>query len=192
MSEVLSVTGAPAALQVWPEFVVWNPLARDFDGVPNVVRVPIIFDAVIADYEPFESAAEFEILRRRPAGAPVRVDYWRSKLGTTIDLRALPARSGLRSSAVCGESQADCVDALEVRLTNSSEAGSLGLPVRVGSEAFEVKLSTVEGVTRYLIDLRRLWFWGSLKRLGYDPEAGAAPPGVQAKLVRLARNPGLY
>src|SRR5439155_21853658 len=118
-----------------------NPSFRDFDGVPNLVRAPIVFDSVIRQFEPIESVGEFEVLRRRQADVPVRVEYWRSKLGSTLDLRALPAHSSLLAAPVCGSSGSDCVDALEVTLKGRQTAGAVSVPVRVGSSSFEVKLS---------------------------------------------------
>jgi hypothetical protein len=175
-----------------PTFIVWSPGFKEFDGVPNPVRVPIVFDSVIAKYEFLESVGEFDILRRRSSTSPFRLDYWRRKLGDFVDLRALPALSALRSSAPCKGVPRYCVEALRIHVTSPSPARTLAVPFRVGADRFEVKLSTFEGVNEYFINLQRLWFWGPLKRVGLTPELALAQRGPGMALLQLNSKLGLY
>jgi hypothetical protein len=170
---------------VRPEFVVWNPGYTDFDGVPNVVRAPLVFDEIIADYAPTESVGEFDILRRHPDGSPPALDYWKAKLGRTLDLRALPSESVLRSAPVCSGLEG-CAEVVKVRTSGSGQ--TITIPIRAAGETFEVKFTTRAGVNEYLVNLRHVWFWGALARLGCKPELGTP---AQADMIRLERvNPG--
>src|SRR5207249_11573111 len=48
-----------------PEWLFWDPQYPQFDAVPNLLRVPLLFNYAVANYVPASRLGRFEILRRR-------------------------------------------------------------------------------------------------------------------------------
>ena len=179
--------------RVQPEWVVWRPSFRTFDAVPNVVRVPLIFDAVVRHYRPFERLGEFEILRRRaPGPADPEVDFWADRLGRTIELRAVPGISGLRNAATCHAPP--CIDAVRVTVAQPVRDRERVLRLEVAGHAFQATFRELPGTHDYWIHLDRLWFHGALRGLGLQPTLSMdLGPAAKAERVMLsATRPTLW
>jgi hypothetical protein len=172
--------------QTQPEWVVWRPSFVGFDGVPNLVRVPLLFDAVIASYRPVEQVGEFEILRRsRPGDAP-DLDFWSARLGSQVDLGAVPAASGLARSAPC-QGSSTCADVLRVRIPAPRAGNERAVEVVAGEHRFRARFSEVRGQRDYWVHLDRLWFYGTLRRLGQSPVVSTdLGPGAEAERLSVA------
>jgi hypothetical protein len=169
-----------------PEWVVWRPDFASFDGVPNVVRTPLLYRAVVLGYEPFERVGRFEILRRRadPSG-PIDLGFWATRVGTTLDLGALPAISPLSRFAPCG-TEHDCVAALRIDVEHPVKGRRRVLPVEVAGKRFEIQFSELPAQRTYHVRLDRIWFWS---RPGDPPPLVAsfdAGPGARVEQVWLS------
>jgi hypothetical protein len=164
-----------------PEFVVWRAAAREFDDVPHLVRAPLVFDDVIEHYEPLETVGEFEILRRRASGRPFNLDFWRSLLGSSLDLKALPSISPLAKASTCHE-EPGCVEVLKVAIADPHAGQTVTLPISAGGQEFRLSLDQRAGVSTYYVNLHWIWFWGQLKRIGVWPALARDVPGVQVEL----------
>jgi len=171
--------------QARPEWVVWRPSFEGFDGVPNLVRVPLLFDAIIAGYRPVEQVGAFEILRRNRPGDALDVAFWSARLGPRLDLGAVPAASGLARSARCGGST--CADVLRVRIPAPRAGNERTVEVSAGEHRFSARFIEVRGQREYWVHLDRLWFYGTLRRLGLSPVVSTdLGPGAQAERLSVA------
>ena len=184
-----SPLAAQERVQAWveqekPRWLVWRPEFQSFDGVPNAVRVPLLFRTAVSEYEPVERFGRFEILRRRAARAgEIDLAFWEQRLGEPLDLGALPALSPLSGFQPC-TSGVDCIAALRVDVDRPVQGQRRRVAVRVGERRFEVSLTELANRRRYHIRLDRLWFWPAVAGGdGLEIEAG---PGASAQRVSLS------
>ncbi len=141
-----------------PALVVWNRESMIFDGVPNYVRDPLLFDWAIRNLAPEKSVGSFELLRPRRAGEPIRLAWWRSRLGDVVDLEHIP-----QYTHVQGGGCASVPPCRSYVIVDFADGGSLpssaSVLLVVGGLPFRVAFAPVPGQTRYVLDLDRLWFW---------------------------------
>lgn len=163
-----------------PKFVIWNSWARTFDGVPNVVRIPIIFDYVIQHYVPAQSLGSgVEVLVRTESGVPVAFDFWLPRLGPRIDMRRLPAYSNAATLHDAAEPRAPGVhDVLEVTASEAVAAAEdeHSVAIDVAGHELYVDFRAVRHRSLYRIDLDRVWFWSAAKAAGLEPRLAAVQP----------------
>ena len=162
-----------------PEWVVWRPSLRTFDDVPHVVRLPVLFAAVVHGYALAETVGDFDILRRRQPDQGLDVEYWRRRIGSEVDLAALPAFSRLADAPPCTGDER-CVPVLHVRVAQPLAGHTTVVPLQVAGRDFRVAFREQEGRQDYFIHASRLWFWRSSRALTLP----AAPDGVQVALER--------
>jgi hypothetical protein len=143
-----------------PEFVVWNTGSLTSDSVPSGLRVPLIYQTVIDRYVPVGVSGRFQILRRRGEGEAPALDFWREKLGNTIELGYVPLASKVSARPSC--QSGDC--ALYLQLTSPAEWGGGLVPfgLTLAGQKFVIKIQTLPGSHAYNIRLDRLWFWLTL------------------------------
>jgi hypothetical protein len=167
-----------------PQWLVWRPSFQSFDDVPNTVRVPLLFAAAVADYQPFERIGDYEILKRRDRVVPVDVAFWAQRLGATLDLGALPSVSGLQGARVCRVEP--CAETLRVTIASPVAGRRRTVRVNVGAREFKMTFSEEMGQHEYYVYLDRLWFYGPLARTGLRPEVVQdAGPGAKVCLQRV-------
>jgi hypothetical protein len=140
-----------------PAVVAWNREFRSFDAVPNVVRVPLIFDWAITHLVHKRTVGPFEILRPRRPGEAIPLPWWRAKLGHSVDLGAVPAYTTLGGST-CTDGK-DCRDYVVVDFGGEAPVGVEQLRATVNQLPFRIVFRTQAHVSRYIIDLERVWFW---------------------------------
>jgi hypothetical protein len=170
--------------------VVIDRTALGFDGFQKAVRVPLVFDYVIAEYVPLARIGKYDVLRRRASGDALPLAYWRDVLGDHVFFGHLPAlsASGSRPPCQAGAAGAGCASFAEVRLAVAPPASfMLRLPVGVGTSTFSIYLKAVPGVTRYEVDLDRAWFWTAARRAGAEPALGAVEPATGVSVVLVPR-----
>jgi hypothetical protein len=152
-----------------PEIVVWNTDQLSFDGVPNNVRVPLIFRYVFNNYRVFKEIGGFSFLRRTE---PFTVDLepLLRRLGDRVDLGGIPALSAIGSAPVCDPLSPPDICRPILRITSKAAPqgpSMVSIPVEIGERTFAVMLRTIEGKSEYVIRLDRLWFWsdGDVSRM---------------------------
>jgi hypothetical protein len=165
-----------------PAVAVWNPQESQFDGVPNLVRVPLVFDWAIKHLTPREQVGSFEILRPRRAGEPIQRDWWRRRLGSSLDLGRLPEsiRVGKRPCSVGPDCRSYAIVSFAKETALPPE---VSLSVLVNRRVFRVMFGVSPQQQRYVIDLDRLWFW-------HDAPVGAhrvVNPSVEGATVEVVR-----
>jgi hypothetical protein len=146
----------------------------------------LVYGYVPRTYLPHTSVGGFEILRLREPGEPVAVDYWRLKLGSMLDLGALPSAS--RSATAARPCDAEpCVPLLEVTTAPDWPGGRIDVPIKVAAREFTVALQAAAGEGVHAIRLDRVWFWTLPTEPGPRTHIARRPPpaGVGWKLERV-------
>jgi hypothetical protein len=153
-----------------PAFVVFEPGALNFDEFQKVVRLPLVFNAVVESYVPQEAVGRFEILRRRQLGEPIAMAYWRDKLGAETKFGHLGQLSSFEQFGACEPlSSAFCVDFLQVRLSTSpAPPRSVDVPMQIAGLQFEIVLDTIPEKHEYQLRLDRFWPWHAATVAGFS------------------------
>jgi len=174
-----------------PERVVFDTRQIAFDGVPHVVRAPVLFAAVIESYVLHRTEGPMDILRRRRAGEPVALDYWQGRLGKRFEAGDLGAASTVGTAPPC-TAPASC---REVLMVNTAEPGKpVTVPVQVGGQVFEIAFTARPGQSHFALPLDRVWFWAVPRRGGIPVRIAEErlTAGVDVQIVSRADTRTLY
>lgn len=142
-----------------PRYIVWNTSNFSFDAVPTIVRVPLTLNYIVEHYVPEQSFGHFEILKPR-AGEPFNWAFWSEKLGTSVNLGAVP-----NLSMGCPAKSAKPSTGRErefLRLPDARVNGEpVNLVVSIADKSFNVSYNPVLFPQKKSDDiaLSRLWFW---------------------------------
>jgi len=168
--------------QAQPRYVVWDSTRTVFDQVPNVVRVPLIFNYIVGKYIPERSFGRFQILRPRAAGEPFQWKFWTEKLGSRIELGALPEFSNAKRLPAC-EHGGLCTDVAVIENPAPVDALKFNVNGIEYSAAWNIRPSAMSAA----VSLDRLWFWQAAKREG-APHSVIEAPGlkVESKAAELS------
>lgn len=163
-----------------PRFVLWNPESAVFDETPNTVRVPLIYGYVARQYSLLRTVGRFQILTFRRPGQRADIDYWRAKLGDTVDLGHIPSRTEVSDFGKCDGSA--CAPILVVRIPKASRSGGIetGVTLRTVSGPFGIRFAVIPGRDIYVIPLQRLWFWSLVGSA--SPDIVPQDPRVQVAI----------
>lgn len=196
---------------VQPQIVVFNTKYSGVDGVPPLVRNPLVFNYVITHYVPETMVDSYAIMVPRTQGDPVAFDFWRDKLGSRIKLGHLPDHSSFRDYKNFDKmSGQDSADFLVITLTaqarkrigddlskkqlrwpsspvarSESTSVPFSIPVLVGEREFEIDFMVDLTLREYVIYLDRIWFWGVLRKAGFEPVIGKSPNELTVTKMQL-------
>ena len=127
------------------------------DGVPMPVRVPLIYQQIVATYEPERVVAGYEVLRRMRVGERPAAQFWLKTLGDVLDLGAIPDSESPIPRVEAGNVQ---TPVLHMRTKRGITAGLVGVPLVFGKSVVTVEFQLTPGRTTYEIPVDRLWPWG--------------------------------
>jgi hypothetical protein len=172
-----------------PARVVWNfgAAAMEFDHVPNVVRVPLLYEWTVRHFAPAIRIGHIEILRPLHRGEPVHLAWWRRRIGNTVDLGHIPevASVGGRDCA----SGSECGTYLVADFPKSRpHPDPARIPITVAGLRFVVEFDTWSA-SHYVVPLDRLWFWASEPTA--DRSVDTTQPGLTV-VRRTRRSDVLY
>src|SRR5208282_3468337 len=95
-----------------------------FDGVPNPVRLPLIFEEAVMNYGFYDHVGRFDVLRRLRSGGVPDLSYWYAALGADIELGYLPKVSSFPNLMQCEKiQQQDCKAFLVLSLRQNTSEG---------------------------------------------------------------------
>lgn len=158
-----------------PEFMIFDPRQRafggppiTFDGVPNPIRLPLIFEEAAMNYGFYDRVGRFDILRRLRSGEVPDLSYWYAALGADIELGYLPKVSSFPNLKQCEKiQQQDCKAFLVLSLRqNASEGRKVTVTLAAGDFRYYLHFTTSKSVDKYYLPLGRMWFSEALKRNG--------------------------
>ena len=140
------------------EYVIVEPNRISMDGFSYFVRLPVLYNYVVANYIPDFSMQQFSVFRMRKSGEPISFNAWISILGTNVDLGYLPVYSEPPTSTqtYCGS---DCDDMLKVSIRKIEQDQRVTIPFTANGKALGISFVAVPGKVEYWIKLNRIWFW---------------------------------
>ncbi|HEY6344076.1 MAG TPA: hypothetical protein VIY49_21480 [Bryobacteraceae bacterium] len=156
-----------------PRFVLWNPSDTSFDGVPQISRLPLIYQYIAEHYRQAKAVGPYQILvpAERPAIDP---EFWKRQFGSAIDLGHIPGLTGESNYRKCtGSSAESCRTVLVVRLPGATPPGQEVVSFDSAYGPFQVTFSRTAGEREYRIDVDRLWF---RSYIGIRPLASTSTP----------------
>jgi hypothetical protein len=176
-----------------PPIVVWDPNTRSFDLFQSVVRNPLIYNAVIANYVPDRRVGRFELLRRRASNNPIALDFWRERLGSVVNYGHFARASTFPSLAPCPGDSSACQEFLVVTKKEPTMSGRVVVGIVVDGRRFEIWMETVAGERELHVSLDRLWFWGVMKNAGLIPKIyrDSSTPAIDLSIKLVAARPNV-
>jgi len=144
-----------------PKYVFFDPEKKSFDGVPNVVRTPLLFQYVASHYVPETTVGVFKVLRERGEQEQPAREFWAETLGRSIDLGFIPAASMI---PVRGKPNEGGTPVLLVSIEHpqGGRKRKIGLGENdsvQAEERFSFEFREDESLHEYGIRLDRLWYW---------------------------------
>lgn len=142
-----------------PGYVLWRNSFKEFDGLPNNVRVPLAYNYVISNYVYSAKVGPFIVLKRQlPMGAGA-LDFWRSQLGDTVDLGFIPS-SSRPEKFLAGSGQKKYLSQfVSVKVQNPEQGKERELLVSLFERTYRIKFRERKGIKEYHVLLDRLWFY---------------------------------
>jgi hypothetical protein len=174
-----------------PPTVVWDPNTQSFDLFQSVLRNPLTYGAVIPAYVPDHRSGRYEVLRRRAAGEPVALDFWRDRLGSQVNYGHFARASSFPRLAPCKVGASECREFLRVTKRKPEQGGKLVVAVTLDGRPFQIAMETVPGDRVLYVALDRLWFWGPMRAAGLTSELdpAASSPDIDLAIERTVRRP---
>ncbi len=172
-----------------PAVAVWNPQESSFDGVPNVVRVPLIYQWAIAHLVPVRTVSPFEILHLRKSDETIPLAWWRARLGDVVEEGDVPGETHL-PKRLCRPSDvpASCRTFVDVEFRRTAPP-SFDVKMRVDGLRFGAAATTLPGTRTYVFDLERLWFWGAMPSAAEKVVLTRQLSGAKVRIVRRQVSP---
>ncbi len=182
-----------------PKYLVWRRDTFAVDAVPYVVRDPLLFTYAIDHYVPIklgrakcsaanQSCGTSDILTLRRPDQSIPINYWRSRLGTSVDLGFIPSYAKLPGKQSCSKGK-DCVRYAVIRGHPVNSDQPIELEISGRGKKYRVLMQARSGTDHYTIRLDRLWFW---KLLGSQPKLTMLTPGISVKQQVVPENGRLY
>lgn len=147
-----------------PKYVLWRDTFKDFDGVPNYTRVPLVFEKVIQDYKFKDTYESFLILERKSKEERIDLDFWKKHLSDTIQLGFIPSRSEPERSLSKNTSTSFMATYLIVDIEKPSDGREREIVFNIHNDSYKIKFRERRGITTYHILLDRIWFWNVAKK----------------------------
>lgn len=127
-----------------------------FDSVPDDVRIPLVYQDIVAAYEPETTVGGFDVLRRRQADEKPTASFWLNRLGHVLDLGAIP---GVEPPVPGDDAGGTPTPVLEVRATVRTPTDHVSIPLSFGGTVVTVRFRALPGRRSYEIPVDRLWPW---------------------------------
>jgi hypothetical protein len=170
------------------DFAPWQ---SSFDDVPNIVRVPLLFDWAVRSLVPSRTVGDWAILRPRTAHEAIDLAWWRRRIGTTIDLGQIPTDVRLGSERDLCLAGPRCRSYLVITPTpGTPQPPDIVVPVKVNGLQFFIRVETAPGAYRYVVDLNRVWFWSAAPPSASRSIGSPDAPNVSVILTKRLRDPG--
>lgn len=153
-----------------PQYVIWRYDFREFDQIPNIVRVPLLFEKIISEYVYADQLGPFIILQRKKPEQIISVDFWRKYLGDTVDLCFIPSRSNPLKLEEGGGTASNRFTLLTAYVQNPAHGKTREVSLEISEQIYKIKFRERKDVQFYNIILNRIWFWQLAQRHNMEPK----------------------
>lgn len=178
-----------------PDRVVFQPQALEWDGVPMVVRSPVVLEPILRRYVPARKVASYVLLKPREPDQAIPLEAWRDLLGPQVRYSRLLDSISADETSSCDPqaSQKTCRRYLEIRFDAAVEQPQpVDLPIEAGALRFVVSFVRSPGRQLYFIPLDRIWFWRFAEETGLAPRPATVPGLATAVAARAVGQNRLY
>lgn len=171
-----------------PKYVLFNPDFTSFDGVPNVVRVPLLYKYVFENYKFETMLGKYHLLVRKEGlesnASQADWDYFYKSFIGEVDFGSALNRIGAPGLQDCA-AESMCITYLEVDATDLPKRQSIEVLQKALNREFKIKFQLLPGVKRVYIPLSRLWWMNDeiLAKL-QESDFSAAGMNLNLKMVR--------
>ena len=145
------------------DYIIVDKSKLVFDLVPNIIRLPILYNYIIENYEEFFNYKNFIVLKQKKSS---NIDYkfWGNLFGSELDLKSIPLILGKSNYSKCISPNEKCLRYLSVEvLNNFNEINNNGyIKIINNGVIFNIKFSLIKNQKFYLINLDRLWFFDDI------------------------------
>ena len=161
-----------------PNVVIFDEATPSFDGVPSDVRIPLVYQAIVAAYMPIAHIGTYDVLEPRKPGQRPAAGFWSVQLGEVLNLGFLPDAMG--TTAPKPGSARDRVPYLQIdRDQKPTGPTVVSVPLRFGRVSIDVTFNAQTGRKEFSIPLARVWAWS----ISHRPTlAGIPSPGWTATI----------
>jgi hypothetical protein len=176
-----------------PELVIWNSESQGFDGVPNIIRVPMLFDFVISHYKFKEKIDKFFVLEKKQPGSKTDLEFWAKNLGSTINIQHLAKGSSYPTLLKCSAPENEgCDDFLAIYIEEPVTDQAQNIELEIDGIKFTVQFTESADTHAYYIYLDRLWFWSLAVKEGLSKKVTPSQiPGVKWEIVNKLADPAV-
>jgi hypothetical protein len=161
-----------------PRFLFWDPAEKSFDGVPNPVRVPLLFNRAVAQFVPV-----------RDPWTPRDSPQTSAVGGTGGRLLAGEARHHARCRLSSGDDAcargSRTMRYAVTRVAAPMEGAVYSVVLRLAGRPYTVQFHGRDGVTDYAIAIDRLPFASAGDALGVSPAVESSSRGVAVVIKTL-------
>jgi hypothetical protein len=168
-----------------PNYVFWDATADTFDGVPDQIRIPLVYSYVLQHYRFRVSDGRYQFLQRSDSADKPDFAYWIKMLGANLDLRYIPAASTLDHQSGHGTRNVDVVD---LQVAGPRQGAQITVPVQFGEYATTLMFNEIAGKPNYIIRLDRIPILDTALSAGLSIRLGNPSSGV-ASLRRISAPP---
>ncbi len=165
-----------------PRYVFWDASVNEFDGVPNQIRVPLVYTYILERYRLTGTGENYQILQRLTPAEPPDLAYWTKMLGPTLDLGYIPATSKIADPGT-GTGHADV---LEFYLVAPRQGAEVSVPVIFGDKTLTISLRQVDNKRTYFVRLDRIPIIETARSAGLQIELGRPSAGARVRRRTIA------
>ena len=176
-----------------PKYIFWDSNFITFDRVPNLARVPLLYDYIIANYRPKSSVWQYEFLTAKDPEIPIDLSYWTNKLNRTVDLGYIPGQVDLGRYTKCNDKLKEaCVELLKIDLPSSFNKNEIIMDIALGENLFQIKFNRMINRNVYFIPLNRIWFWNVAKSISLNSQISTAGSEIKLDIISVQEPKFLY
>ncbi len=161
-----------------PKYVFWDRVSDIFDGVPDQVRIPLVYTYVLEHYRFVVSDSKYQVLQRAGSGEQPDYAYWAKMLGDNLDLGYIPAASGLRNT----DRDARKAEAIELQVAAPQQGARASIPVQFGDYTLTLTIREIAGKRNYFIRVDHIPILAAANSAGLPLHLGSPSAGTIAFL----------
>lgn len=155
------------ALEKTKSLIVYTKAKHGIDGLPIIVRNPVIVDYITTHYVYAAQTDDFIILQPQTTTLLPSLSLWTKLLGNTIDFKYIPRHSIYNKAQPVKLTplENNWESILQITIKNPSNTlKTLDCSFLVNDVLYSIRLNTVENKHSYSIPVRNIWFLSFAKK----------------------------
>jgi hypothetical protein len=142
-----------------PKYVIMDKNKLFFDLVPNILRIPLVYEYLVKHYEFYKSFDNFEVLKKKKIDDKVDRSYWLKILGQKVDFGFIPLASKIDTNNECKNFSENCRPVLKIKLLENNLNKNLKIKLIKDDLEYEIYIKINPEYNDYNVLLDRTLFW---------------------------------